>query len=174
MKKISIISIATVAIACVFASTSSTAGDTDGAASPIYGVTIPLGYRQWETIAVSQEAGNLDELRAILGNAAATKTYREGTLPFPDGTIIAKVAWKRVPSVGDDGALGRMQAFVPGTATTVQFMVKDSKKYSATGGWGFGRFINGKPVDKAQHETCFNCHETNAKEHDLIFTRYAF
>ena len=66
-----------------------------------------------------------------------------------------------------------MQAFVPGAATTVQIMVKDSKKYATTGGWGFGRFINGKPVDKAQHETCFACHEANAKEQDMVFTRYA-
>jgi Cytochrome P460 len=46
-------------------------------------------------------------------------------------------------------------AFVPGRTTTVQFMVKDSKKYASTGGWGFGRFIDGKPVDEAQHKTCF-------------------
>jgi hypothetical protein len=173
MKKILITTVVTVALACVFASASSTPGDTDGAGSPIYGVTIAQGYRQWELIAVSQEAGSLDELRAILGNAAAMKAYREATLPFPDGTIIAKIAWKRSPSVGDDGALGRMQAFVPGAATTVQIMVKDSKKYATTGGWGFGRFINGKPVDKAQHETCFACHEANAKEQDMVFTRYA-
>jgi hypothetical protein len=173
MKRIIIISVVTVAIACVSASASSAPGDADGAGSPIYGVTIPQGYRQWELIAVSQEAGNLDELRAILGNADALKTYREGTPTFPDGTIIVKVAWKRVPSVGDDEALGRKQAFVPGANTTVQLMVKDSKKYAATDGWGFGRFINGKPVDKAQHETCFACHEANAQEHDLVFTRYA-
>src|SRR5580698_5972270 len=134
MKRMSIISVVTVSITCVFVSASSTPEDAYSTGSPIYGVTIPQGYRRWELIAVSQETGNLDELRAILGNSAAMKAYREGTRPFPDGTIIAKVAWKRVPSVGDDGALGRKQAFVPGTATTVQFMVKDSKKYSATGG----------------------------------------
>ena len=162
-----------VVTACVFASGSSVSGDVDGVGSPIYGVTIPRGYRQWELIAVSQEAGNLDELRAILGNATALKAYRGGAQPFPDGTIIAKVAWKRARSAPDDAALGPMQAFVPGAATTVQFMVKDSKKYAATGGWGFGRFINGKPVDKAQHETCFACHAANAQGHDMVFTRYA-
>ena len=52
-------------------------------------------------------------------------------------------------------------------------MVKDSKKYAATGGWGFGRFIGGKPVDEAQHATCFPCHQANAKGHDFAFTRYA-
>ncbi|MGA2998576.1 cytochrome P460 family protein [Bradyrhizobium sp.] len=140
--------------------------------SPIYGVTIPAGYRQWEVIAPSQEVG-LDELRVILGNAVAMKAYREGTLPFPDGAMLAKVAWKRVPSLGDDVALGAPTAFVPGAATTVQIMVKDSKKYAATGGWGFGRFIASKPVDEAQHETCFPCHESRAKGHDMLFTQYA-
>ena len=48
--------------------------------SPIYGVTIPAGYRQWELIAPSHEA-ILDELRGILGNPVATKAYREGDAP---------------------------------------------------------------------------------------------
>jgi hypothetical protein len=52
-------------------------------------------------------------------------------------------------------------------------MVKDSKKYASTGGWGFGRFVNGKPVDEAQHKTCYGCHSAHVKEHDLVFTRYA-
>jgi hypothetical protein len=52
-------------------------------------------------------------------------------------------------------------------------MVKHSKKYAATGDWGFGRFINGKPVGEAQHKTCFACHEPNVKGHDFVFTRYA-
>jgi hypothetical protein len=134
--------------------------------SPIFGVTIPEGYRQWELVAVAHESG-LDELRGILGNAVAMKAYLEGTLPFPDGAILAKLAWKHVPSTEFDGA------FVPGAATTVQIMVKDSQKYASTGGWGFGRFIDGKPVDEAQHKTCVPCHQANVKGHDLVFTRFA-
>jgi hypothetical protein len=61
----------------------------------------------------------------------------------------------------------------PARATTVQIMVKDSKKYAATGGWGFGRFVDGKPEDEAQHKTCFGCHEANVKNHDFVFTRFA-
>jgi len=64
-------------------------------------------------------------------------------------------------------------ATIPGAATTVQVMVKDSRKYASTGGWGFGRFINGKPVDEAQHRTCFTCHDARAKSHDYVFTRLA-
>jgi hypothetical protein len=145
----------------------SVAATPDENVSPIFGVGIPAGYRQWELIAPSQETGKLDELRVVLGNAAAMKAYREGTLPFPDGTILAKLAWKHVPSTEFAGA------FVPGRATTVQIMVKDSKKYAATGGWGFGRFIDGKPVDEEQHKTCFPCHSALVKQHDFVFTRYA-
>lgn len=52
-------------------------------------------------------------------------------------------------------------------------MVKDAKKYAATGGWGFGRFINGKLVDLAQHQTCFACRQALVKNHDDVFTRMA-
>jgi hypothetical protein len=144
----------------------STSADSD--ASPIFGVTIPAGYRHWELVAVSQEqTDRLDELRGILGNDIALKAYRAGTLPFPDGAVLAKLAWKHVQSTESPGA------FVPGSPTTVQIMVKDSKRYAATGGWGFGRFIGGKPVDEAQHRTCYACHVANVKGHDIVFTRYA-
>ena len=97
----------------------------------------PTGTGSWELVAPSLEADPLNELRAILGNDVAITAYRSGTLPFPDGTILAKLAWKRVQSDEFDAAS------VPGAATTVQIMVKDSKKYAATGGWGFGRFVDG-------------------------------
>ena len=51
-------------------------------------------------------------------------------------------------------------------------MVKDSKKYAATGGWGFADFTGGKAGGKPLHETCFPCH-TPAKDRDYVFTRYA-
>jgi hypothetical protein len=136
-------------------------------ASPIYGVTIPAGYRQWELIAPALEAEPLNELRAVLGNAVAIEAYREGTLPFPDGTVLAKLAWKHVQSPEFE------PASIPGAATTVQIMVKDSVKYAETGGWGFGRFVGGRPVDEAQHQTCFACHEARVKGHDFVFTRFA-
>lgn len=135
--------------------------------SPIFGVTIPQGYKQWELVAPAEEAAPLDELRAVLGNQTAIDAYQAGKLPFPDGTILVKRAWKRKQSPEFASAT------IPGAATTVQVMVKDSKKYASTGGWGFGRFINGKPVDEAQHRTCFACHEARAKSRDYVFTRLA-
>lgn len=138
-----------------------------GAVSPIFGVAIPEGYRQWGLVAPAHETDPLNELRAVLGNPAAIAAYQAGTLPFPDGTILVKLAWRHRQS--DEFA----PAFVPGAATTVQVMVKDSRRYAATGGWGFGRFVNGRPVDEAQHQTCFACHAANVRNHDYVFTRFA-
>jgi Cytochrome P460 len=167
MKRISISVFAAATAGCVLASTPLTPGLASDEGSPIFGVAIPDGYRHWEMIAPSEETGALDELRAILGNGLSVKAYREGTLPFPDGAILVKLAWRHSRSA-EFGP-----AFIPGPATTVQIMVKDSKKFASTGGWGFGRFIDGKPVDEAQHKTCFPCHEANVKQHDSVFTRWA-
>ena len=122
---------------------------------------------------MAHEEGNLNDLRAILGNNVAIKASREGKLPFPDGTIIARLAWDYVPLAESEEAFGRLQSFVAGPPKNgVQFMVKDSKKYASTGGWGFGHFDGGKPADAAVLNTCFACH-TAVKERDLVFTRYA-
>lgn len=151
--------------AAVFSSAAS--GVPSENASPIYGVTIPDGYRDWRFIAPAQEAPPLDELPAVLGNDIAVEAYKKGTLPFPDGSILVKLAYKREQSTEF------APATVPGASTTVQVMVKDSKKYPDSHGWGFGRFVNDKPVDAAQHETCLSCHVGNVKDHDFVFTRYA-
>jgi hypothetical protein len=137
------------------------------AASPIYGVTLPEGYRKWQFIAPAHETPPLDELRVVVGNPVAMAAIEKNQLPFPDGTVLVKLAWKRVQSTESP------PAYVPGQATTVQVMVKDSKKYASTGGWGFGRFVNGKPADEAQHQTCWGCHQALVKNHDFVFTRFA-
>jgi hypothetical protein len=125
-------------------------------------------------ISVAHEEGNLNSLGAILGNEVAIKAYREGKLPFPDGTIIAALHWRHVPSEENNKVFGQDQSFVAGPPTNVQFMVKDSKKYAATGGWGFGHFNgrDGKPAEKAFMKTCFACHQA-MKARDLVFTKYA-
>jgi hypothetical protein len=147
-------------------------GHAEAEASPIFGIKIPAGYRDWRLISVAHEEGNLNDLRALLGNDLAIKAYREGTLPFPDGTIIARLAWNYVSSQENNKVFGRSQSFVAGSATNVQFMVKDSKKYAATGGWGFAQFKDGKPADEALLKTCFPCH-VPVKDRDFVFTRYA-
>ena len=123
--------------------------DNRSPAAPIYGVQLPEGYRDWPLVAPAQEAAPLDELRVIVGNPIAMRAYRDNVRPFPDGSVLVKRAWKHEQSPDFE------PASIPGAATTVQVMVKDSKRYASTGGWGYGRFIDGRPVDEAQHRTWY-------------------
>jgi hypothetical protein len=177
MKRAPFLALATAIVAFGVGSTPPSAGGNADEASPIYGVTIPAGYRDWQVIAVNQLlTDKVDQLRAQLGNETAYKAFKEGTLPYPDGSIIAALHWTRVPSETNDKVLAGMfpgaQSFVVGSRVNMQVMAKDSKKYAATGGWGFGDFKDGKPGDEALHKTCFPCHEP-AKDRDFVFTRYA-
>jgi cytochrome P460 len=147
-------------------------GDATGEAAPLFGIKIPPGYRDWKLISVAHEEGNLNDLRAVLGNDVAIKAYREGKLPFPDGAIIARLAWGYVPSEENNKVFGHAQSFVAGPPTNVQFMVKDSKKYATTGGWGFAQFKDGKPADETLLKTCFPCH-VPIESRDFVFTRYS-
>lgn len=147
------------------------AGNPEG--SPIYVTDMPSGYRDWRLISVAHEEGNLHSFAAVLGNDMAIKAYREGKLPFPDGTIIAALHYHHVSSEENNKVFGRDQSFVPGDPSNIQFMIKDSKKYASTGGWGFGHFQDGRPLtDKAKLNGCFDCH-TQIKSRDFVFTRYA-
>ena len=172
MKRIAFLLTAIAAVAGVAVSTALTSGRADQDAAPAYVTTIPQGYRDWRWISSAHEAANLNSLGAVLGNDVAIKAYREGTLPFPDGTIIAALHYVHAPSAENDKIFGRPQSFTPGAPTNIQFLVKDSVKYAATGGWGFGHFQNGKPADAAFMKPCFPCH-AREKAHDLVFTRYA-
>ncbi len=171
MRRIVFVMVAVTALAGVVTYMAPASGQADGEAAPIYGVTIPAGYRDWKLIAVDHLViGKVDQLRAQLGNEIAIKAFKEGKVPFPDGSIIAAIHWTRVPSENNNkvlaGPFPGAQSFVVGSPVNVQFMVKDSKKYAATGGWGFADFTGGKPGDKALHETCFPCHAP-AADHDF-------
>ena len=144
----------------------------DGPPAAPYVTEIPHGFRDWRWVSSAHEAGNLNSLGAVLGNDVAIKAYREGKLPFPEGTIIAALHYSYLPSEENNKVFGQVQSFVPGAPTNIQFMVKDSKKYAATGGWGFATFVNGKSADAASMKSCFPCHE-KTKASDLVFTRYA-
>jgi hypothetical protein len=175
MKRIALMLSIVVALAGVVASSVAAVGHSNEEAAPVFGIKIPPGYRDWRLISVAHEEGDLNDIRAILGNKTAIKAYREEKVPFPDGTIIARIAWSYVPSEENNRVFGRPQSFVPGPPPDwyLQLMVKDSKKYAATGGWGFAQFDKeGKPADEAKLRTCFPCHEP-VKARDVVFTRYA-
>jgi hypothetical protein len=143
-------------------------------AAPVADVTIPYGYRDWRLISVAREEAPLNDIRAILGNDIAITAYREGTRPFPDGTIIARLAWSLDPSEENNKAFGRLQSFVAGAPKNgVQFMTKDAKKYASTGGWGYTQFNdNGQLADEKVHSTCYTCHQAAAAG-DFVFTYYS-
>lgn len=167
MKRIALLLFAVVIVACV----APTAGKADESA-PKFVTQIPSGYRDWRLISVAHEEGTLHSFAAILGNDVAIKGYREGKLPYPDGTIIAALHYGHVPSEENNKVFGDPQSFVPGSPTNIQFMVKDSKKYASTGGWGFGHFsTDGTPGNETLLKTCFPCHAKASR--DLVFTRYA-
>jgi len=147
-------------------------GQGDKAAAPVYLSEMPSGFRDWQLISVAHEAGNLNSLGAMLGNEVAMKAYREGKIPFPDGTIIAALHYSHLPNAENNAVFGKVQSFTPGPPSNYQFMVKDSKKYAATGGWGFGSFTpDGKAFTDAQMKTCAPCHAKASR--DGVFTRYA-
>jgi hypothetical protein len=125
-------------------------------------------YQDWSLLSVSHR---LDKktLRAILGNQAAIAAARHGHInPWPDGAILAKVVWKE--SVHSNWA----QAIVPGAFEKAEAMIKDSKKYASTGGWGFAYWEGKKLVmhEEAKAKECFACHMP-MKQNDYVYTSSA-
>jgi hypothetical protein len=162
-----------VAMACSVVTLMASAYAASGADAPAVFITkIPAGYRDWKLISVAHEEANLNSFAAVLGNDVAIKAYRDGQLPFPDGAIIASLHYRFVPSEENNTAFGQAQSFVAGDPTNVQFMVKDSKKYASTGGWGFGHFNqDGTPAAETLMKTCAPCHAKASR--DSLFTRYS-
>ena len=137
------------------------------------------GYEDWQVVSISQD-GNL--IAAILANPVMIDAYRAGVpgngKKFPDGAKMAKIHWN--PK--------KMETFpaatVPGTLHDVDFMVKDSKRFADSGGWGWAvfkydaasdTFTPGTLADKppqANDARCgYACHTIVAKK-DYVFTAY--
>ena len=138
------------------------------------------GYESWQVVSISQD-GPL--MAAILGNPAMISAFKSGIpgngKPFPDGAKMAKVHWNTKANAGEPGA-----PTVPETQHDVDFMVKDSKRFADSGGWGYGvfeydaasdSFRPGTQADKppqGNNATCgFACH-TSVKTRDYVFTDY--
>src|SRR5690349_9571508 len=98
MKRITLMLVGVAVLACVAAAMAPSA-QRDEAADSIAAGNLPSGYRDWRLISVAREEGQLDDIRAVLGNDAAINAYRDArevqqaTPSFPDGTIIARIAW---------------------------------------------------------------------------------
>jgi mono/diheme cytochrome c family protein len=138
------------------------------------------GYESWPVIAISH---NGDKLAAILGNPAMINAYKAGIpgngKPFPDGAKMVKVHWNAQVDAGEPGAPA-----VPGAQHDVDLMVKDSKRFADSGGWGYGVFeydaasdtfrpgnLTDKPPQGTDAKCGFACH-TAVKSKDYVFTGY--
>lgn len=134
------------------------------------------GYEGWQVIAPSYRTDK-NEIRIILGNTIMINAYKEGTpangKPFPEGSTIVKVAYSERKNPVFPAAIE------PDVLQRVEFIIKDSKRFPDTNGWGYARFIydakTGKftPYGKDAlfvHE-CHQCH-TLVKAKDFIFTGY--
>ncbi|HEX6730139.1 MAG TPA: cytochrome P460 family protein [Pyrinomonadaceae bacterium] len=174
MKRIIFLLVAMATVAGIVGFTATASRNAPEEDAPVFVTEIPAGYRDWKLVSVAHEEGNLNDIRAILGNEAAIKAYRAGKLPFPEGAIIGRIAWTHTPSEENNKVFGRAQSFVAGDPPPwyLQFMVKDSKKYAATGGWGYAQFDkDGKPGPESDLKKCHPCHEA-IKDRDFVFTRY--
>jgi len=131
------------------------------------GIAIYPEYMTWKVIAPSYREDK-GHIRIITGNKIAVSALRSGKKPLPDGSVLAKVAWKaeKHPSFP--------VATEPGAFVQVEFMVKDARKFKATGGWGFARFVGKdlKPYGKDAGfvSECFGCHVPVANN-DYLFTK---
>ena len=138
------------------------------------------GYEGWPVIAVSENGGLI---AVILGNPAMIKAYKSGVpgngKPFPDGSRMAKIHWNPKKQESEPG-----QPTVPGALHDIDFMVKDSKRFTDSGGWGWAAFeydaasdsfkpatSADKPPQGKDAKCGFACH-TIVKNHDYVFTEY--
>lgn len=121
-------------------------------------------YKDWRLLSISHRTDK-HTLRAILGNDQAIDDARASKKTWTDGAILTKVKWKE--STHPNWA----QAIVPGEFEVAEVMIKDSKKYPTTGGWGFARWENNKLVnfDEIKSKECFACH-TVMQNNDYVFT----
>ena len=138
------------------------------------------GYEDWHVIAISH---NGEMLAVILGNPAMIDAYKAGIpgngKPFPDGAKMAKIHWMAKKNESAPG-----QPWQPGTLHDVDFMAKDSKRFSDSGGWGYGEFeydaasdtfrlgnLTDTPPQANDAKCGFACH-TIVKKDDYVFTQY--
>jgi hypothetical protein len=172
MRRFIPLSIGCAALALVVAHMAPARGDT-ARATEVYPAQVPAKYRDWRFVSVAREEGAFDDIRAILGNDAAIQAYRSGKTAFPEGAMLARLAYSYEASEENNKVFGRRQSWVAGQPKNgVQFMIKDSKKYAATGGWGYAQFNDGKLIEESKLKTCFACHQA-AVARDFVFTRYA-
>ena len=158
------------------------------AAQDKYSVKVPgglafsefRGYESWQAISMSRSER---AVAVILGNPAMIEAYKAGIpengKPVPNGAKMAKMHWQPKPNDFFPDAT------VPGTLLNIDFMVKDSKRFADSGGWGYAVFdydaasdsfkpgdLSDKPPQAHDAKCGFSCH-TTVEGRDYVFTHYA-
>ena len=138
------------------------------------------GYEDWSVIAISQSGGRI---AVIVGNPVMIDAFREGVpgngKSFPDGAKMAKIHWHSKKQEAYPG-----QPTVPGAQHDAGFMVKDSKRFADSGGWGWAEFYYDAASDTFRPATAmdrppqendakcgFACHSA-VQNRDYVFTEY--
>jgi hypothetical protein len=138
------------------------------------------GYESWATISISQQE---KVMAVIVGNPTMIEAYQSGIpdngKPFPDGAKMAKIHWN--PKKSDYPG----NPSLPDTQHDVDFMVKDSKRFADSGGWGYAMFVYDTASDTFRPGTMEDfppqgndancgvaCHSI-VKSRDYVFTEYA-
>ena len=105
MKQIPLLATAAVVVLSVGGGVSFSARGADDEATPVFGIKLPPGYRDWRLISVAHEEGSLNDLRAILGNDIAIRAAREGR-PLLLLLVVGSRAGAVRPAIGEDGGPG--------------------------------------------------------------------
>ena len=136
------------------------------------GPTIPADFQHWylvNSMLVTKEpnkTGLKTGVHLIYMNPVGfDRLKRGGSTPYPDGSVFVDDV--RLVSE-DDGT------YQQGGHKFITVMIKDSKKYASTGGWGFQAWAGGdstKPIATDPVKQCFNCHVPQ-KAQDFTFSKY--
>lgn len=133
-------------------------------------VPYPKGFRKWahvKTVLVGPQSPFFQDsggIHHIYANQQAMEGYATGE--FPDGSVLV---FELLGTKEKDGVTAE------GDRQRVDVMLKNSKRFASTGGWGFERFVGDSETDRPLTEehrgACFTCHE-QAKDYDFVFSRY--
>lgn len=133
------------------------------------GVSFPANFRQWAHVKsvlvgpASPFFGRVGGWHHVYANGLALEGLRTGE--FKDGAVFVFDVLEAREINGST---------IEGPRRFIDVMEKDSKRFAATGGWGYEEFTGGEPAARALSEQaalqCYSCHKT-ANSSDSVFSK---